>query len=217
MSFAAFAISDQTAIDKRVTALFARVSEETITDEQKKSILNNINKTQSNANPVEGAEHMKITKEMVLAEASEVAELFRAEGAKSVTVTAEMVPESIAQALKDEGAKSVDVETVKAQAIADERKRIADLQALAVNGSAEIIAKAIADGSQASEVAIAILTGAKASGTDIIAGLKNAEANLPLIPANTSAGGTVTMSEDQKVQAQVAKDVASARELGIIQ
>lgn len=137
-------------------------------------------------------------------------------------ITAAWVAENhpaVAEALRAEGAASVDTATIiaeaKAAGAADERERIAGIEALAMPGTEALIAELKADADMTSDrAAVRILQAVRAGGLTVnasghLAGLRSTESNL-----NPPAAGT---GEDQEPSLEEAAKAATAlaRKAGI--
>jgi ClpP class serine protease len=119
------------------------------------------------------------------------------------------------QAAAVAGVEQVDVEAIKAEGAAAERERITGLEALAMPGTEELVAKFKADGTQPAQAAIEILKAAKAGGATQpgaaahLAGLKQTESGLNAPKAGS--GERVAESLDDAAKAAT----ALARKAGI--
>jgi ClpP class serine protease len=115
-----------------------------------------------------------------------------------------------------------DVEAIRAEAAAAERARIAEIEALAMPGTEDLVAKFKADGTAPAAAAIEIIKAAKANpaapaaaadpGAQHIAGLKKTEASLQKLDAGS--GKDVAAADD--VGAAAAAAIEQARKAGVI-
>lgn len=211
MGFAAVAMGSKEEIEKRVSAVSAKVSGEELTD-AKKAILDFINK-EAAGESAEGAGRMEITAEMVLEKAPKVAEHFRNEGMKSVTVTADMVPANVSDTIKAEALKTVDLDKVRNEAVTGERKRIAAINAAAVEGCDELKAKAIEEGKSPEAFALEQIQHLKknSGAQNVLSAFQNGE------NTGKNVGGDQGSEANQKTPEAEAKATAEAlREMGII-
>ena len=119
---------------------------------------------------------------------------------------ADLVAELQAAALAS--AETVDKDAIRAEGATAERERIAGLEALAMPGTEDLVARFKADGTQPAQAAIEILKAAKAGGTAQpgaaahLAGLKQTEHALTAPAAGTGEDAQPTV--EQAAQAAVA-------------
>lgn len=153
-----------------------------------------------------------ITASFVAEQLPEVAKTLRAEGASSVK-TDELVANARADEQKQAEAK---ITAAKAEGATAERERIAKINGLAMDGSEELLAKAIAEGHSPEQFAMDQLTFLKKNSgkTSAKTALENGETIAGQVPATPNAGGQkTTLSVTEQVKAD--QDALRAKGIAI--
>lgn len=118
------------------------------------------------------------------------------------------------QAAAIAGVEKIDAEKVRAEAVTAERQRIASIEALAVPGTEELVAKFKTDGTEPAAAAVELLKAVKAgnltakpatAGSQHIAGLKQTEDGLNPPQAGSGKDGEPSIDDAAKAAVQAAR------------